>query len=45
MYIAIISRHNSILADWQIGILADLMGYQMIIMEASLGSREGKWLT
>jgi len=38
MYIAIISRHKP-------KRVADLMGYQMIIMEASLGSREGKWLT
>lgn len=38
MYIAIISRHKP-------KRVADLMGYQMIIMEASRGSREGKWLT
>jgi len=38
MYIAIISRHKP-------KRVADLMGYQMIIMEASLGSGEGKWLT
>jgi len=38
MYITIISCHKP-------KPVADLMGYQMIIMEASLGSREGKWLT
>ena len=35
MYIAIVSRHKP----------ADLLGYQRIIMGASLDCREGKWLT
>ena len=38
MYIAIISHYKP-------KRVADLMGYQMIIMEAFLGSCEGKWLT
>jgi len=38
MHIAIISRQKP-------KRVADLMGYQMIIMEASFGSHKGKWLT
>ena len=38
MYIAIVSRHKP-------KRMADLLGYQRIIMGASLDCREGKWLT
>ena len=38
MYIAIVSRHKPMH-------VADLLGYQRIIIGASLDCREGKWLT